>query len=67
MKQVDTGVLGNELRLGVLFKGKRTGLWEPELLLVISCKNMKINLLNSYYVVILDLFEIFCLNVKMYL
>ena len=31
---VDTGVLGNELRLGVLLNGKRIGLWEPELLLV---------------------------------
>ena len=29
-----TGVLGNELRLGVLLNGKLTGLWEPELLLV---------------------------------
>ena len=28
------GVLGNELRLGVLLNGKLTGLWEPELLLV---------------------------------
>ena len=34
MYQVDTGVLGNELRLGVLLNGKLTGLWEPELLLV---------------------------------
>ena len=31
---VDRIVLGNELRLGVLLNGKRTGLWEPELLLV---------------------------------
>ena len=31
---VDTGVLGNELRLGMLLNGKLTGLWEPELLLV---------------------------------
>ena len=30
----DTGVLGNELRLGVLLNGELTGLWEPELLLV---------------------------------
>ena len=28
------GVLGNELRLGVLLNGTLTGLWEPELLLV---------------------------------
>ena len=34
MQRVDTGVLGNELRLGVLLNGKLTGLWEPELLLV---------------------------------
>ena len=33
-RQVDTGVLGNELRLGVLLNGKLTGLWEPKLLLV---------------------------------
>ena len=34
MQRVDTGVLGNELRLEVLLNGKLTGLWEPELLLV---------------------------------
>ena len=34
MYRVDTGVLGNELRLGVLLNGNLTGLWEPELLLV---------------------------------
>ena len=34
MERVDTGVLGNELRLGVLLNGKLTGLWESELLLV---------------------------------
>ena len=34
MQRVDTVVLGNELRLGVLLNGKLTGLWEPELLLV---------------------------------
>ena len=34
MQQIDPGVLGNELRLGVLLNGKLTGLWEPELLLV---------------------------------
>ena len=32
--RADTGVLGNELRFGVVLYGKRTGLWEPELLLV---------------------------------
>ena len=34
MQRVDTGVLGNELRLGVLLNGELTGLWKPELLLV---------------------------------
>ena len=34
MYRVDTGVLGNELSLGVLLNGKLTVLWEPELLLV---------------------------------
>ena len=34
MERVDTGVLGNELRSGVLLNVKLTGLWEPELLLV---------------------------------
>ena len=32
MSRVDTGLLGNELRLGGLLNGKQTGLWEPELL-----------------------------------
>ena len=34
MERVDTGVLGNDLRLEVLLNGKLTGLWEPELLLL---------------------------------
>ena len=58
MYWVDTGVFGNELRLGVLLNGKLTGLWEPELLLVGSGS-------NTYFMQKYDnnLFVIFCLSV----
>ena len=51
----------------MLLNEKRTGLWEPELLLVgrgskISCKNMIINVLHLFDVVILDFYVIFCLS-----
>ena len=73
MQRVDTGVLGNELRLEVLLNGNLTGLWEPELLLVGRGSNtyfmQKYD--NTFIKCIWCYSEFFCdilsLNVKMYL
>ena len=62
MQRVDTGVLGNELRLGVLLNGKLTGLWEPELLLVGRGSNAYFMQNDQYIYKMYDLCVIFCLS-----